>query len=202
MNHYQRLGVTKETTLKEVEQAYQNRLQKYQTQAKQGLIIDKEIEAELEKSYQVVTNFLLDTQRKKIPHGIKFLLMVVAGTAIIFSPVWLAQAFENDKLLALIPVFFVLLIVLNAILSARKVSKTSNGTMYIPNAKDNRKQSQKSAIWIGCILLGVCLVGYAVGEETIDDNEGFIYLGVGLLTFIWGATMSIKDWRASHNKNR
>jgi len=202
MNHYQRLGVTKETTLEEVEQAYKTRLQEYHTQTEQGLIINQEAEIELEKSYQVVTNYLLDAQRKKIPHGIKFLLMVIVGAAIILSPVLLAQTFNNDAFLVLIPVFFVLLIVLNAVLSARKISKTNRGQAYIPNAENNKKQSKKSAIWIASILLGIFLLGYALGEETIDDNEGFIYLGVGLATFIWGTVMSIKDRRDSRKKNR
>lgn len=125
MNHYQRIGVTPNTTLEEVEQAYQTRIQEYQDQANQGTIIDKEAWEELEKSYQVVKTHLLEANKKRMPHGLKFLFMFLGAIAIIFSPILLAVSTQNYSLLILIPVFFFILVFYNAYLNMRKHQKNS-----------------------------------------------------------------------------
>ncbi|OJJ18817.1 hypothetical protein BKI52_24925 [marine bacterium AO1-C] len=201
MNHYQRLGVTKESTLEEVEQAYHSRLQEYKTQAEQGVIIDKEAETALEKSYQVITNYILDAQRKKIPQGIKFLLMVIAGAVIVLSPILLVDVFDNPAFFVLIPVFFVLLILLNIVINTRRLRKNNGGKLYRPNTTENRKKSRQSIIWIVSILAGVYFLGYTLGEETIDNTSDYVELAIGILAACGGLFMLVKDWLIYRKNN-
>ena len=201
MNHYQHLGLTKGSTLEEVEQAYQTHLQEYNTQIEAGIIIDQKAKEELENAYQVITSDLQDASPNRLLSVTILLLKASLGIIFIFSPIFLAQVFNNDTLLVLIPVFFVLLVVLNAVLSARKTYRSKKNLPYIPQAQENRKQSNKSALWVGSILVGVCLLGFLVGEEAIDENEEYIQLVVGLVTLIWGSVMQIKDRRQSSTKN-
>lgn len=201
MNHYQHLGLTKRSTLEEVEQAYQTHLQEYNTQIEAGIIIDQKAKEELDHAYRVITNDLQDTSPNRLLSVIILLLKAGLGIIFIFSPIFLAQVFNNDTLLVLIPVFFVSLVVLNAVLSARKNYRSQNNIPYIPQAQENRRQSNKSALWVGSILVGVCLLGFLVGEEAIDENEEYIQLVVGLVTLIWGSVMQIKDRRQSSTKN-
>lgn len=200
MNHYQRIGVTPNTTLEEVEQAYQTRIQEYKDQAEQGTIIDKEAWEELEKSYQVVKTHLLEANKKRIPQGLKFLFMFMGAIAIVFSPILLAVSTQNYALLILIPVFFFLLVFYNSYLNMRKHQENNQGKMYRPNERQNKNNSLTSIIWTVVIFIGIFFLSYASEEEGFGDIPDYIEGAIGIIALIGGGFMLYRDWRNSRQK--
>jgi len=195
MNHYQRLGVTKATTLEEIEQAYKTRLQEYHSQTEQGLIIDKEAEIELEKSYQVIKKHLSEKQTKDSGSKNKAILLVTVVFVAIFLPWILQVTFPDYSFLWLWPMYFVLIVTsqtLSAVihlllfLTRAKADGVSRRNYLTQREKIERKRRLTVFLLIGLIIPVTAILWSFLHKETLVVLAGcFVsfFLAVGLALY-------------------
>lgn len=179
MNYYQRLGVSREATLEEIEQAYLTHSQQYPKEVNQSDQTTQEEFVQIEKAYQVIKNHLLNAQKKQHHTG-KIILLVLLGVGMVALPVVLAVHFEDVGYLWLWLVFFILGVAYTSLSEIRKHQVGDSNSSYRANRAANKKHNIKSVILVMSVLVSVFILGTILGE----DNVELVEVGVEILSAI------------------
>lgn len=198
MNYYQRLGVSREATLKEVEQAYLTHSQEYQKESNQSAQTTQEDFAQIEKAYQVIRNHLLNAQKKQHRAG-KIILLILLGVSMVALPVVLAVYLEDVGYLWLWLVFFILGVAYSSSSEIRKHQTGNSNSSYRANRAANKKHNIKSVVLVMSALVSVFILGSVLGE----DNVELVEVGVEILStasMLFGSTFILIRDLIRHTK--